>query len=89
MIVGRGAVNQKGPQTAFLAALQAFKATGRKLPVNLVLIAEGEEEIASTNLPNVVTNPEVAAALKRTGLAMKGNNARVAGSVLAIRGMFE
>ncbi|HEX8215517.1 MAG TPA: M20/M25/M40 family metallo-hydrolase, partial [Allosphingosinicella sp.] len=46
-IVGRGAVNQKGPEGAFLAALHAFKAAGRKLPVNLVLVAEGEEEIGS------------------------------------------
>lgn len=66
VIVGRGAVNQKGPQTVLLAALKAFQATGRKLPVNLVLIAEGEEEIASTNFPKVIANPEVAAALKKT-----------------------
>ena len=65
-IMGRGAANQKGPETAFLAALHAFKASGRKLPVNLVLVAEGEEEIASPNFPNVVANPEVAAALKKT-----------------------
>src|SRR3954471_18571707 len=31
-LVGRGAVNQKGPQMAFLAALQAFRAADRKLP---------------------------------------------------------
>src|SRR6186997_3418338 len=43
-MVGRGAVNQKGPQAAFLAALHAIRGAGRKLPVNLVLIAEGEEE---------------------------------------------
>lgn len=66
ILMGRGAVNQKGPEIAFLAALHAFKAAGRKLPVNLVLIAEGEEEIASPNFPNVVADPEVAAALKKT-----------------------
>lgn len=66
VIMGRGAVNQKGPEMAFLAALQAFKATGRKLPVNLVLVAEGEEEIASPNFPTIVATPEVAAALKKT-----------------------
>jgi acetylornithine deacetylase/succinyl-diaminopimelate desuccinylase-like protein len=65
-IMGRGAVNQKGPEMAFLAALHAFKASGRKLPVNLVLVAEGEEEIASPNFPTVVADPEVAAALKKT-----------------------
>ena len=57
--VGRGAVNQKGPETAFLTALRAFKAAGVKLPVNLVLVAEGEEEIASPNFPQVVAQPEV------------------------------
>src|SRR5580658_5451397 len=45
--MGRGAVNQKGPQNSFLSALMAFKAAGKKLPVNLVLVAEGEEEIGS------------------------------------------
>ena len=64
-IVGRGAVNQKGPETAFLAALHAFKATGRKLPVNLVLVAEGEEEIGSPNFHQVIANPEVRAALSK------------------------
>ena len=66
ILVGRGAVNQKGPEMAFLAALKAMKAAGRKLPVNLVLVAEGEEEIASPNFPTVVADPEVAAALKKT-----------------------
>src|SRR5436309_7416570 len=42
-IRGRGAVNQKGPEGCFLAALHAFKAANTRLPVNLVLLAEGEE----------------------------------------------
>ena len=41
-VVGRGAVNQKGPESSFIAALHAFRGAGRKLPVNLVLAAEGE-----------------------------------------------
>jgi len=64
-IVGRGAVNQKGPETAFLAALRAFKAAGRKLPLNIVLVAEGEEEIASPNFPQVIAHPEVKPALEK------------------------
>ena len=64
-IMGRGAVNQKGPETAFLAALHAFKATGRKLPVNLVLVAEGEEEIGSPNFHQIIADPEVRAALEK------------------------
>jgi len=63
--VGRGAVNQKGPETAFLGALHAFKAAGTKLPVNLVLVCEGEEEIGSTHFPEVVHQPKVTAALKK------------------------
>jgi acetylornithine deacetylase/succinyl-diaminopimelate desuccinylase-like protein len=64
-VVGRGAVNQKGPETAFLAALHAFKDTGRKLPVNLVLVAEGEEEIGSPHFKQIVANPEVQAAMSK------------------------
>ena len=63
-LVARGATNQKGPQATFLAALHAFKATGRKLPVNLVLLAEGEEEIGSPNFHEIVHRPDVLAALK-------------------------
>lgn len=65
-IIGRGAVNQKGPEMAFLAALHAFKATGRKLPVNLVLVAEGEEEIASPHFRQIIETPEVFAAMSKT-----------------------
>jgi acetylornithine deacetylase/succinyl-diaminopimelate desuccinylase-like protein len=64
-IVGRGVVNQKGPQMAFLAAIKAIQASGRKLPVNLVLVAEGEEEVASTHFDQVVAVPEVQAALSK------------------------
>ena len=63
--MGRGAVNQKGPQNSFLSALMAFKAAGKKLPVNLVLVCEGEEEIASPHFGEVVNNSEVFAALKQ------------------------
>ncbi len=65
-MVGRGAVNQKGPQSAFLAALHAIRGAGRKPPVNLVAVAEGEEEIGSPHLGQVVRRPEVQAALART-----------------------
>jgi acetylornithine deacetylase/succinyl-diaminopimelate desuccinylase-like protein len=71
VIVGRGAVNQKGPQAALLAALHAVRAAGRKIPVNLVLVAEGEEEIGSPHFPQIVRRPEIQAALgKCTGIFM-------------------
>jgi len=63
VVMGRGAVNQKGPEATFLAALHAFKAAGRKLPVNLVFVAEGEEEIGSPHFTQVVRRPEIQSAL--------------------------
>src|SRR5437879_4685265 len=51
--MGRGAVNQKGPENSFLSALLAFTAAGRKLPVDLVLVCEGEEEHASPHLQDL------------------------------------
>jgi len=66
VLVGRGAVNQKGPEAAFLAALHAIRGAGRKPPVNFVLVAEGEEEIGSPHFPQIVRQPEVLAALKRS-----------------------
>jgi acetylornithine deacetylase/succinyl-diaminopimelate desuccinylase-like protein len=65
VLMGRGAVNQKGPQAAFLAALHAIRGAGRKVPVNLVLVAEGEEEIGSPHFAQVVRRPEVQSALQR------------------------
>jgi len=65
IIMGRGAVNQKGPQSAFLAALHAIRGAGEKLPVNLVMVAEGEEEIGSPNFPQIVRKPEVQTALSK------------------------
>ena len=71
VVMGRGAVNQKGPESAFLAALHAIRGAGGKPPVNLVLVAEGEEEIASPHFTQVAHRPEVLAALKRcTGIFM-------------------
>src|SRR5437773_2072885 len=65
VMIGRGAVNQKGPEAAFLAALHAIRGAGKKMPVNLVMVAEGEEEIGSPHIPQLVRRPEVLAALKK------------------------
>jgi acetylornithine deacetylase/succinyl-diaminopimelate desuccinylase-like protein len=65
VMIGRGATNQKGPESAMLAALHAFRTAGVKLPVNLVLVAEGEEEIGSPHFAQIVHEPSVLAALKK------------------------
>ncbi|HKV23443.1 MAG TPA: M20/M25/M40 family metallo-hydrolase [Candidatus Acidoferrum sp.] len=65
VIIGRGAVNQKGPEATFLAALHAMRGAGKKVPVNFVFVAEGEEEIGSPHFPQVVHRPEIAAELRK------------------------
>jgi len=44
VLIGRGAVNSKGPQMAQWNALMSMKAVTGKLPVNLIIVAEGDEE---------------------------------------------
>jgi len=93
VLIGRGAVNQKGPQSTFLAALHAIRGAGRKLPVNFVLVAEGEEEIGSPHFPQIVRRPEVIAALKRTdGIFLPDASQDLDGSVtvdLGAKGVVE
>jgi acetylornithine deacetylase/succinyl-diaminopimelate desuccinylase-like protein len=93
IVVGRGATNTKGPQVACLAALHAFKAAGKKLPVNIVLVCEGEEEIGSPNFSQVVFKPEVEAALKKcVGIVIPLGNQDLVGSVtinLGAKGIVE
>lgn len=64
-MVGRGAVNQKGPEATFLAALHAIRAAKAKLPVNIVLVCEGEEEIGSPHFRQIATRPNMLAALRK------------------------
>src|SRR5262245_53529446 len=83
VLIGRGATNQKGPQAALLAALHAIRRAGRRLPVNLVLVAEGEEEIGSPHFPELVMAPRVRAALEKTlGIFMPSHEQESDGSVL-------
>lgn len=50
-IVNRGTDNTKGPLAAFLNSVEACNKSIGRPPVNLVLVAEGEEELGSPNLP--------------------------------------
>jgi len=60
VLIGRGAVNSKGPQMTELNALMSMKQTLGKLPVNLIFIAEGDEERMSMGLRKfVTTHPEL------------------------------
>ena len=82
VLMGRGATNQKGPQAAFLAALHAIRGAGKKMPVNLVLVAEGEEEVGSPNFPEIVMSPRVRPALERSlGIFMPQHSQEFDGSI--------
>src|SRR5881409_410412 len=93
VLVGRGAVNQKGPEATFIAELHAIRGAGRKPPLNFVLVAEGEEEIGSPHFPQIVRRPEVQSALSRTlGIFMpsaaQGSDGRVT-ITLGAKGVIE
>ena len=49
-LYGRGSADDKGAITAQLGAVASFLKTGGKLPVNVKMLVEGEEEVGSSNL---------------------------------------
>src|SRR4051794_36821322 len=51
---GRGVVDDKGQVWIHVKAIESFLATVEKLPINLKLIIEGEEEIGSENLDGLL-----------------------------------
>ncbi len=53
-IYGRGTSDNKGPQWTMLCALEAVLATTGRLPVNVKLLLEGEEEVGSRTLPTIL-----------------------------------
>ena len=54
VIMARGATNQKGPQRALLNAIESIIAVEGNLPVNIMVAAEGEEELGSPNNPQII-----------------------------------
>lgn len=54
VLMARGATNQKGPERAFLNAIESIIAVEGTLPVNLMVLAEGEEELGSPHYPQLV-----------------------------------
>jgi acetylornithine deacetylase/succinyl-diaminopimelate desuccinylase-like protein len=58
IVRARGATNQKGPERAFLNALASILAVDGRLPVNLLVTAEGEEELGSPHYPQIVDQYE-------------------------------
>jgi acetylornithine deacetylase/succinyl-diaminopimelate desuccinylase-like protein len=54
VLMARGAINQKGPERAFLNAVEAIIKSDARLPVNLMVLAEGEEEQGSPHYPELI-----------------------------------
>lgn len=53
-LYGRGASDDKGPASIAIDAAAAFLAVESSLPVNVKLLIEGEEEIGSRSLPDLL-----------------------------------
>lgn len=54
VLIGRGATNSKGPEMSQLNALMSIKAVTGKLPVNIIFVAEGDEERMDVGLRTFV-----------------------------------
>ena len=54
VLMARGATNQKGPQRAFLNALESIISVNGTLPVNIMVAAEGEEELGSPHYAQII-----------------------------------
>jgi acetylornithine deacetylase/succinyl-diaminopimelate desuccinylase-like protein len=53
-LINRGVMNQKGPLVNTLLALEALKKVNGTLPLNVIFMVEGEEEMGSKHLPDFV-----------------------------------
>ena len=58
VVMARGATNEKGPERAFLNALESVIAAEGTLPVNIMVAAEGEEELGSPHYPEIIDRYE-------------------------------
>jgi acetylornithine deacetylase/succinyl-diaminopimelate desuccinylase-like protein len=60
VLIGRGATNSKGPEMSMWNAFMSIKAVAGKLPVNLIVVAEGDEERMSMGYRTFVkAHPEL------------------------------
>jgi acetylornithine deacetylase/succinyl-diaminopimelate desuccinylase-like protein len=53
-LMGRGAADNKGQHFSHLKAVEAFLATGTELPCDLTFVVEGEEEVGSGGLADLL-----------------------------------
>ncbi len=83
VMIGRGATNSKGPQMVMWNAMHSIYEVTGSMPVNLIFIAEGDEERMSIGLRQFVReNPELfraAEAMYRTGRQSRSGAAGFSG----------
>ena len=83
VMIGRGATNSKGPQMVQWNAFMAIKEIVGKLPVNLIFVAEGDEERMSIGLRQFVReHPELfekAEAMYRFGSQSRSGGGGISG----------
>src|SRR5213075_2396947 len=53
-IFARGSVDDKGQLFLHVKAIESMLATTGKLPINVIVLAEGEEEVGSVNLERFI-----------------------------------
>ena len=81
VLIGRGATNSKGPEMVQLNAVMAMKAALGKLPVNLIFIAEGDEERMDIGLRKfVIDHPDL---VKADAMLMFGGQGNSGGGGLS------
>ena len=56
VVIARGATNSKGRHAVQISAFRAMRATMGKLPVNIMIIAEGDEERMDVGLRKFITD---------------------------------
>jgi acetylornithine deacetylase/succinyl-diaminopimelate desuccinylase-like protein len=86
VLMARGATNQKGPERAFLNALESIIAVDGTLPVNIMVAAEGEEELGSPHYGQIIDRYESRLA-SADGVLFPFNSQRPDGSISVILGV--
>jgi acetylornithine deacetylase/succinyl-diaminopimelate desuccinylase-like protein len=90
VVMGRGATNEKGPERAFLNALASIIAVDGKPPVNLMVAAEGEEEIGSPHYPDIISRYESRIRPRANGVLFPFNSQSPTGGLemsLGVKGL--
>ena len=78
VLIGRGATNSKGPQMVQWNALMSIKAVTGKLPVNLIFVAEGDEERMSIGFRQFVKDSSGALQGRRGDVSLRQPGLRAA-----------